>query len=62
LARSVGNVFGLSLTAVSLCIATQVQSARVASVVQAGGAGALYLAQSAYWAMSADIRRQFGGQ
>jgi ACS family glucarate transporter-like MFS transporter len=47
---------------VSLCAAsgfvwlsTQVVDARVAAVVLAGGAGALYFAQSAYWAMSADI-------
>jgi len=36
-------------------VATQVADARVAAVVLAGGAGALYFAQSAFWAMSADI-------
>ncbi|HEX3701094.1 MAG TPA: MFS transporter [Phenylobacterium sp.] len=35
--------------------ATQVTDARVAALVLAGGAGALYLAQSAFWAISADI-------
>lgn len=48
-------VFGLALTAVFLALATKVESARVASIVLAGGAGALYLAQSAYWAVTADI-------
>jgi ACS family glucarate transporter-like MFS transporter len=54
-------VFGLSLAAVFLCVATQVESARVASIVLAGGAGALYLAQSAYWAVSADIAGSSAG-
>lgn len=35
--------------------ATQVTDARLAALVLAGGAGALYLAQSAFWAISADI-------
>lgn len=35
--------------------ATQVADARLAALVLAGGAGALYLAQSAFWALSADI-------
>ena len=41
--------------------ATQVADARLAAVVLAGGAGALYLAQSAYWAMSADIGGRASG-
>jgi ACS family glucarate transporter-like MFS transporter len=48
-------MLGLALTAVFLALATQVESARFASIVLAGGAGALYLAQSAYWAVTADI-------
>jgi ACS family glucarate transporter-like MFS transporter len=57
------GVAGLSLTAASLFvfIATQVADARVAALVLAGGAGALYFAQSAYWAMSADIGGQSAG-
>jgi ACS family glucarate transporter-like MFS transporter len=35
--------------------ATSVADLRLAAVVLAGGAGALYFAQSAYWAISADI-------
>jgi ACS family glucarate transporter-like MFS transporter len=51
------GVAALSLLAASLFVwlSTQVTDARVAALVLAGGAGALYLSQSAYWAMSADI-------
>jgi ACS family glucarate transporter-like MFS transporter len=48
-------VFALSLTAILLVLGSQVDSARLASVVLAGGAGALYLAQSSYWSVTADI-------
>jgi ACS family glucarate transporter-like MFS transporter len=51
------GVAGLSMLAASIFVfmATQVVDARVAAVVLAGGAGALYFAQSAFWAISADI-------
>jgi MFS transporter, ACS family, glucarate transporter len=51
------GVAGLSMLAASIFvfIATQVIDARVAALVLAGGAGALYFAQSAFWAISADI-------
>lgn len=45
----------LALAAAFVVLATQVADARTASVVLAGGAGALYLSQSAYWTLSADI-------
>lgn len=48
-------VFGIALAGIFLALATQVESARLASIVLAGGAGALYLAQSAFWAVTADI-------
>ena len=48
-------VFALSLTAIFLVFGSQVQSARVASIVLAGGAGALYLSQSSFWSVTADI-------
>lgn len=53
--------FGLALGAVFLALATQVASARLACVVLAGGAGALCLAQSAYWAVTADIAGHSAG-
>ena len=48
-------VFAFLLTAVFLTFGSQVQSARLASVVLAGGAGALYLSQSSFWSVTADI-------
>src|SRR5216684_3172736 len=48
-------VFGLLLTAAFLSFVSQVHGARLASVVLAGGAGALYLSQSSFWAVTADI-------
>lgn len=38
-----------------IALGSQVQSARLASVVLAGGAGALYLSQSSFWSLTADI-------
>jgi MFS transporter, ACS family, glucarate transporter len=51
------GVAGVSLFAASIFVwsATQVEDARIAALVLAGGAGALYFAQSAFWALSADI-------
>jgi ACS family glucarate transporter-like MFS transporter len=46
---------GMFFASVFVVLATQVQDARLASVVLAGGAGALYLSQSAFWSVSADI-------
>jgi ACS family glucarate transporter-like MFS transporter len=41
--------------AVFVALATQVESARLASMILAGGAGALYISQSAFWAITAEI-------
>lgn len=46
---------GIALAAAFLLVGSEVSSARLASVVLAGGAGALYLSQSSFWAVSADI-------
>jgi MFS transporter, ACS family, glucarate transporter len=54
-------VLGIALSAVFLALATQVDSARLASIVLAGGAGALYLSQSSYWAVTADIAGRSAG-
>jgi len=43
------------LTAVFLVIGAQVRAPYTASIILAGGAGALYLSQSSFWAISADI-------
>lgn len=43
------------IAGIFLVLGSQVQSARLASVVLAGGAGALYLSQSSFWSVTADI-------
>ncbi len=45
----------ITLAAVFLVLGAEVHSARLASVVLAGGAGALYLAQSSFWSVTADL-------
>ncbi len=45
----------IALTGVFLSFGSQVSSARLASIVLAGGAGALYLSQSSFWSLTADI-------
>ncbi len=52
---------GLALAGVFIALATQVESARVAAMVLAGGAGALYLSQSAFWAVTADVAGSSAG-
>jgi ACS family glucarate transporter-like MFS transporter len=48
-------VGALGLTAIFLFLGSKAESAHVASVVLAGGAGALYLSQSSFWSVTADI-------
>lgn len=45
----------LLLASVFVWVGTTVTDVRVAALVLASGAGALYLAQSAFWALSADL-------
>jgi MFS transporter, ACS family, glucarate transporter len=45
----------IALAGVFIALGSQVRSARVASIVLAGGAGALYLSQSSFWSLTADI-------
>ena len=51
----------MGIAAVFIALGTQVASPQIASVILAGGAGALYLAQSSFWSMSADIGRRSAG-
>ena len=48
-------VVSFALTAVFLVVGATARGPYTASLVLAGGAGALYLSQSSYWALSADI-------
>jgi ACS family glucarate transporter-like MFS transporter len=52
---------GIGLCAIFIALATQVQSAQLASMVLAGGAGSLYLSQSSFWSVSADIGKRSAG-
>jgi ACS family glucarate transporter-like MFS transporter len=49
------------LAAIFVALGTHVADARLASVVLAGGAGALYLSQSAFWSVSSDIGGRSAG-
>jgi ACS family glucarate transporter-like MFS transporter len=53
--------FGMALAAVFVALATNVSDARLASFVLALGSGSLYLAQSSYWTLSANVGRQSAG-
>lgn len=52
---------GMILAAIFVATATQVADARFASLVLAGGAGSLYLAQSSYWTLTANIGGRSSG-
>ncbi len=59
--RSGIAIVGMGLAAVFIALGTQVESAKLASVILAGGAGALYLSQSSFWSVSADIGGKSAG-
>jgi ACS family glucarate transporter-like MFS transporter len=59
--RSGIAVVGIGLCALFVALGTQVASAQLASLVLAGGAGSLYLAQSSFWSVSADIGGKSAG-
>jgi MFS transporter, ACS family, glucarate transporter len=47
--------FSIMLAGAFIALGSQVESALLASIVLAGGAGALYLSQSSFWSVTADI-------
>jgi len=53
--RSGVAVFAMILAAVFLVIGARAQNTQLAIFVLAGGAGALYLSQSSFWSVTADI-------
>lgn len=69
LARSVGPragrcylpAFALTITAFLLTAGSRVHQAQWASLVLAGGAGALYLSQSCFWSVTSDFAGTFAG-
>jgi MFS transporter, ACS family, glucarate transporter len=48
-------VAGMAGAALFIALGTQVASPELASIVLAGGAGALYISQSSYWSVTADL-------
>jgi MFS transporter, ACS family, glucarate transporter len=55
LGRCVLAAFAMAIAGIFIAFGSQVQGVRLASVVLAGGAGALYLSQSSFWSVTADI-------
>jgi MFS transporter, ACS family, glucarate transporter len=51
----------MGLSAIFVALGTHAQDARVASIILAGGAGALYLSQSAFWSVTSDIAGHSAG-
>jgi MFS transporter, ACS family, glucarate transporter len=54
-------VFSMALAAAFIGLGAHAADARGASVILAGGAGALYLAQSSFWSVTADISGMSSG-
>lgn len=52
---------GMALSSVCIALASGVADVRLAAIVLAAGSGSLYLAQSAFWTLSADIGRRSAG-
>src|SRR5580698_638138 len=53
--------FALLLASIILLLGSRVANAPLASIVLSGGVGALYLAQSSYWSVTADIAGNSAG-
>jgi len=53
--------FGMGFAALFVALATQVGDARLAALVLALGSGSLYISQSAFWTLSADLGRSSAG-
>lgn len=51
----------LAVAAIFVALATQVADARLATLFLAGGAGALYMSQSAFWTISANLGGRSAG-
>jgi ACS family glucarate transporter-like MFS transporter len=51
----------LALTALFLVLGSEAASAQTAGIILAGGAGALYLSQSCFWSVTADIAGRHSG-
>jgi len=61
LGRCALAAFAMVVASIFIAFGSQVEGARVASIVLAGGAGALYLSQSSFWSVTADIAGRSAG-
>ncbi|MCC7175757.1 MAG: MFS transporter [Bryobacterales bacterium] len=52
---------GIGCAAVFLALGTQAADARLATLVLAGGAGALFLSTSSFWSVTADVGGNYAG-
>jgi ACS family glucarate transporter-like MFS transporter len=52
---------GMALAACFLAVGTQAADARLATIVLAGGVGAMYLSQSSFWSVTADLGGRSAG-
>lgn len=59
--RSGVGAVSMALTAIFLATGSSASSTKVASLILAGGAGALYLSQSSFWSVTADIAGRSSG-
>jgi len=59
--RCVLAALSIALAGVFLALGSEAKSARLASLVLAGGAGALYLSQSSFWSVTIDIAGKSSG-
>ena len=59
--RCILAAVAIGVCAIFIALGTQAQSAQVASVLLAGGVGALYISQSSFWSVSADIGGKSAG-
>jgi ACS family glucarate transporter-like MFS transporter len=51
----------MALATVFVAFGTHAHDARIASVILAGGAGALYLSQSSFWSVTSEIAGRSAG-
>jgi ACS family glucarate transporter-like MFS transporter len=61
LGRSGIAVIGMLLAAVFIALGSHAQNIQFASLILAGGAGALYLSQSSFWSATADLGGVYAG-
>ena len=61
LGRCATPVVGFALTGAFVVLGSFAQDTRLASLILAGGAGSLYLSQSSFWAVSADLGGKSSG-